>query len=307
MSFLSLSLWCVRSLSPCDVLSVWWALTHSPCDVLLGDWSLLYVLCHAYLLEKSITQDELLILCIDVTHVLSQDCHFIHLCDTHTLLAIISQSFHIFYIWHTHTFPLPIMRWNHWNWCTVWDVIHLHWHSSPYWLDKLWVWNQQVHTEYPDSRSIGISPGCTQRLWVWEEMRDGGRDWSETKMGRAREEIGTAGSRYVCGHPFKLADSGSSATPVADGCIKSSTQACNHQGQTLAVERPYWRAQWLSTWHRHRMPPFQQVSLSNFWPVRASLINCAVILNRKCLSNNKNCSSGASGNGFPWPSSCTQA
>jgi hypothetical protein len=37
---------------------------------------------------------------------------------------------------------------------------------------------------------------------------------------------------------------------------------CNLHRQTLAVEWPYWRAQWLSTWRRHRMPPFQQVSLS---------------------------------------------
>ena len=45
-----------------------------------------------------------------------------------------------------------------------------------------------------------------------------------------------------------------------------STQPCNLHRQTLAVEWPYWTAQWLSTWHRHRMPPFQQVSSSNFCP-----------------------------------------
>ena len=68
----------------------------------------------------------------------------------------------------------------------------------------------------------------------------------------------------VCGHPFKLVDSASSPTPVADRCIKSSTPPCNLHRQTLAVEWPYWRAHWLSTWHCHRMPPFQQVSLSIF-------------------------------------------
>jgi hypothetical protein len=56
--------------------------------------------------------------------------------------------------------------------------------------------------------------------------------------------------------------------------IKLSPQPCNLHRQTLAVEWPYWRAQWLSTWHRHRMLPFQQVSLSNFCPARASPVNC---------------------------------
>ena len=42
----------------------------------------------------------------------------------------------------------------------------------------------------------------------------------------------------------------------------------------LAVEWPYWRAQWLSMWHRHRMPPFQQVSLSIVCPARAAPIKC---------------------------------
>jgi hypothetical protein len=59
--------------------------------------------------------------------------------------------------------------------------------------------------------------------------------------------------RKVCGHP------------VSDRCIKSSTQPCNLQKQTLAVEWLFWRAQWLSMWHRYRL---SQVSSSNFWPAR---------------------------------------
>jgi transposase len=42
----------------------------------------------------------------------------------------------------------------------------------------------------------------------------------------------------VCRHPFKLVDSAISATPVADRCVKSSTQPCNLHRQTLAVEWP---------------------------------------------------------------------
>ena len=49
-----------------------------------------------------------------------------------------------------------------------------------------------------------------------------------------------------------------SATPIADRCIKLSTHHAIHI-QSLAVEWPYWKAQWLPTWHCHRMPPFQQV------------------------------------------------
>ena len=45
-----------------------------------------------------------------------------------------------------------------------------------------------------------------------------------------------------CGHPSKLVDLAISATPVADRCIKSSTQPCNLCSQTLAVEWPSWRA-----------------------------------------------------------------
>ena len=82
----------------------------------------------------------------------------------------------------------------------------------------------------------------------------------------------------VCGHPFKLVDSAVSATPVADRCIKSSTQPCNLHTQQLAVEWPYWRANWLSTWYRHRMPPFQKVSLSNFFPARATPVNISAFL-----------------------------
>ena len=46
----------------------------------------------------------------------------------------------------------------------------------------------------------------------------------------------------------------------------------------------YWRAQCLSIWHRHRLPPFQQVSSSNFCPVKAlrSTVS-AVIVKWKCL------------------------
>jgi hypothetical protein len=40
----------------------------------------------------------------------------------------------------------------------------------------------------------------------------------------------------VCGHPFKWVDSAISATPVANRCIKSSTQPCNLHRQTVAVE-----------------------------------------------------------------------
>ena len=81
----------------------------------------------------------------------------------------------------------------------------------------------------------------------------------------------------VCGHPFKLVDSAISATSVADRCIKSSTQPWNLHRQTLAVQWPYWRAQWLSVWHHHRMPPFQQVSLSNFCPARAALVSAVIV------------------------------
>jgi hypothetical protein len=78
----------------------------------------------------------------------------------------------------------------------------------------------------------------------------------------------------ACGHPFNLVDSAISTTPVSDRCIKSSTQLCNLNRQRLTVEWPYWKAQWLSTWHRHRMPPFQQVSLSKFCLARVAPVNC---------------------------------
>ena len=78
----------------------------------------------------------------------------------------------------------------------------------------------------------------------------------------------------VCGHSFKLVDLAISATPAADRCIKLSTPPCNLHRQTLEVEWLYWRAQWHSTWHRHRMPPFQQVSSSKFCPARAAPVNC---------------------------------
>ena len=50
---------------------------------------------------------------------------------------------------------------------------------------------------------------------------------------------------------FKLVDSAISATPFADRCIKSSTHKCNLHRQALAIEWPYWKAQWRSTWHLH--------------------------------------------------------
>jgi hypothetical protein len=77
---------------------------------------------------------------------------------------------------------------------------------------------------------------------------------------------------YIQKHPFKLVASAISATPVADRCIEWGTWPWNLQRQTLAVEWPYWRALLLSTWHCHRMPPFQQVSSSYFWPARVLLL-----------------------------------
>ena len=77
----------------------------------------------------------------------------------------------------------------------------------------------------------------------------------------------------VCGHPFKWVDSAILAPTIADRCIKPSTQPCHFHRQTLEVEWHYWRAQWISTWPRHRMPSFQQVSLSNFCTARAASVN----------------------------------
>jgi hypothetical protein len=94
----------------------------------------------------------------------------------------------------------------------------------------------------------------------------------------------------VCGHNFQLVDLAISATPVADRCIKSSTPPCNLHRQTLALEWPYWRAQWLSTWHRHRMPPFQQVSSSNFCTARAAPLNCKCCYCEVETSRCNNCS-----------------
>jgi hypothetical protein len=58
-----------------------------------------------------------------------------------------------------------------------------------------------------------------------------------------------------------------SATPIADRCIKQSTQ-------TLAVERPYWIARYLSMRHNHKIPSFQQVSSSHLCPARVVPVNC---------------------------------
>ena len=77
----------------------------------------------------------------------------------------------------------------------------------------------------------------------------------------------------VWGHPIIL---------VSDRCITSSTQPHNHHKPTLAVEWHYWRAPWLSTWHRQRMPPFRS---SNFCPARAVPLSTvsAVIMKWKRL------------------------
>jgi hypothetical protein len=69
-----------------------------------------------------------------------------------------------------------------------------------------------------------------------------------------------------------------STTPVADRCIKSSTQPCNLHRETLAVEWPYSRAQWFSTWHRHRIPCLQQVSSSNFGPAEAARSTVSAVI-----------------------------
>ena len=49
-------------------------------------------------------------------------------------------------------------------------------------------------------------------------------------------------------NPFKVADLAISAKSVAERYIKFSPQPCNLHRQTLAVEWPYWRAQWLLLW-----------------------------------------------------------
>ena len=69
-------------------------------------------------------------------------------------------------------------------------------------------------------------------------------------------------------------DSAISATTVADRSITSSTQPCNFHRQTLTVEWTYWRAQWLSMWHCHRLPPFQQVSSSE---LPRSTVNAVIV------------------------------
>ena len=76
----------------------------------------------------------------------------------------------------------------------------------------------------------------------------------------------------VCRHPFKLVYSTISATPVyaADQRIKSSTQPCNLHSQTLSVEWPILKSSVTVKWHSHRMPPFQQVRLSHFYPAIAA-------------------------------------
>jgi hypothetical protein len=58
----------------------------------------------------------------------------------------------------------------------------------------------------------------------------------------------------VCGHPFKLVDLAISAIPVADRCITPSTQPCSRHWQWNGFTE---ELSWHSTWHSHRMPPFQ--------------------------------------------------
>jgi hypothetical protein len=71
----------------------------------------------------------------------------------------------------------------------------------------------------------------------------------EISQKSTNKSIGTAAAvNWVV---FKLVDLAISATPIADRCIQLSIQPCNLHRQTLAVEWPYWRAQWLSTWHHH--------------------------------------------------------
>ena len=68
-------------------------------------------------------------------------------------------------------------------------------------------------------------------------------------------------------------DSAISATPIADRCMKSSTQPCNLHRRTMAVEWPYWITEGYWKLHRHSMTSFQQVISSNVCPVRAALVN----------------------------------
>ena len=85
-------------------------------------------------------------------------------------------------------------------------------------------------------------------------------------------------------HTFKVVDLAISITPVADRCIQLSTQACNLHRQTLAVEWPYWRAQWLSTWHRHRMSSSNMsvCKMSALLELPRSTVS-AIIVKCKCL------------------------
>ena len=73
----------------------------------------------------------------------------------------------------------------------------------------------------------------------------------------------------VCGHPLKCVDSAISATPVADRCIKSSTQPYNLHRQTLAVA---WPTEELSDFQRGTI--IGQVSSSNFCSARTAPFNC---------------------------------
>ena len=88
----------------------------------------------------------------------------------------------------------------------------------------------------------------------------------------------------VCGQPLTLVDLAMSATPVADRFIQFSTHSYNLHRHTLAVEWPYWRAQWLSTWHRYRMPlTIKSVHQMSTLLELPQSIECAVIVKWKHL------------------------
>ena len=113
-------------------------------------------------------------------------------------------------------------------------------------------------------------------IHMWTSIRLQLEAFQQGQPQLRRLKISNAYTMYtkVCEHPFKWLDLPISATSVADGCIRSSIQPCNLHRQTWAVLWPYWRAQWLSTWHCYRMPPFQQVCSSHFCPAISSPVNC---------------------------------
>jgi hypothetical protein len=78
----------------------------------------------------------------------------------------------------------------------------------------------------------------------------------------------------VCGHPFKLVVKAISVIPVADRQVYQAHSHVMSIANHWQQKGPYSRAQWLSTWHRYWVPPFQQVSSSNFFPARVAPVNC---------------------------------